>query len=258
MSIVVDYSIPATHFLLDRAQQAARALEIDLEQMIPTGDSAIPSFWVLDGARDQFESALDRESGISASEAVDELDDKTLYRAEWNLATDTFVQTILDHEAVIQDATGDAEAWEFQIQFLDTETLSAFRDDCQESGIEMTVERLYHSAECPGSPRLLTEPQQAVLERAYEADYFDVPRKTTLAELASRMDLSDQAVNERLRRGVKALIESTLKSPGTEECSRPAGRSALYPTPGATAGCRARSRRPRRPCPAPRLRSRLR
>lgn len=216
MSIIVEYSIPASKFLLGRALKAAPDLEIELEQVIPTGGSAIPYFWVLDDNRDQFEAALDREPGLSEYEAVDELDDQTLYRAEWDLTADTFVRVIVDHDVVLQQSSGDADSWEFQLRFPDAETLSSFRDAYREADVDATVERLYHSAEYSDSLAPLTEAQRTVLERAYEAGYFEVPRQITLDELASRMDLSDQAVNERLRRGLHALLGSTLE-PTTAE-----------------------------------------
>lgn len=216
MNVIVDYSIPAPQFLLGRAIQNAPALEIELERMVPTGATAIPYFWVLDGDREQFERVLDREPGLTEYEDVDELDDRTLYRAEWNPTDETFVRALIEHDAVLQQGRGDAESWEFRIRFPDSETASAFRTACRDAGIDVTVKRLYQPTEYPDTTPQMTDAQRRMIERAYHEGYFDVPRKVTLTELAAQLDISDQAVNERLRRGLQSLIEATLEAPPAE------------------------------------------
>lgn len=215
MSVVVEYSVPASQFILGRALENAPALEIDLEQMVPIGRKVIPYFWLTDDNHEQFERALDREPGLSEYEVVDELDNRALYRVEWDSADDTFVQTLVAHDAILQQASGDAESWIFQLRFPDSDSLSAFHTACREAEIDVTVERLHHSAERPDATSLMTDAQQALVERAYDEGYFDIPRETTLADLADQVGLSDQAVNERLRRGLEALIEGTIKSPSS-------------------------------------------
>lgn len=58
----------------------------------------------------------------------------------------------------------------------------------------------------------LTPSQQEALAVALEQGYFDVPRTTTLVEIAERLGVSDQAVSERLRRGEKHLLRRALSS----------------------------------------------
>jgi predicted DNA binding protein len=45
---------------------------------------------------------------------------------------------------------------------------------------------------------------------AYKEGYFEEPRTTSLEELGDILDISPTAVGGRLRRGMAALIETTL------------------------------------------------
>lgn len=213
MSVIVEFSIPAEEFALGRALAEAPMLSVEIDKMVPTGDETFPYFWVIGDERDRFDAVLEGEPEIREFEAVDELDTRTLYRAEWNLDADTFLRAMVEHDAVLQEAGGDADTWEFQLRFPDSHVLSEFHSACREAGVDLTVERLYNPIE-PSivDTRQMTEPQRDLIERAYDAGYFEVPRRTTLAELAEELGISDQSVNERLRRGLSALIEATLKS----------------------------------------------
>lgn len=213
MSVIVEFSIPGEEFILGRALQEAPGLSVELEKMIPTGNTAIPYFWVVGENRELFDAVLEHDPELSEFEVIDELDGRRLYRAEWDPSADTFIQTIVDHDAILQEAGGDAESWGFQLRFADSHDLSEFHTYCREQDIDLTVESLYNPIE-PETVEMgeLTEAQHSLIERVHDAGYFEVPRKVTLVEIAEELGISDQAVNERLRRGLNTLIEATLKS----------------------------------------------
>jgi predicted DNA binding protein len=213
MSVIVEFSIAAENFVLGKALRRTAGLSVELEKMIPTGDAAIPYFWVRGKGKSEFTSVLEREEELSSFEVVDKLDGRWLYRAQWDLSVDTFVQAMVTHDAVLQEASGDAESWRFQLRFPDSHQLSEFHTDCRERDIDLTVESLYNPIE-PATVEMrdLTTGQRSLIERVYDEGYFEVPRKVTLVEIAEELGISDQAVNERLRRGLSTLIEATLKS----------------------------------------------
>lgn len=180
---------------------------------MPAGKATIPYVWVTGEDREQFDSVLEREQELTEFEAIDEIDSQTLYRVEWDPSVDTFVQMIARHDGVLMQASGDDEVWEFQLRFPDSHSLSEFHTACRKADIDVTVERLYNPIEPRGGKIYgLTEAQRMLVEYAYDEGYFSVPRKVTLAEPANQLEISDQAVNERLRRGLEALIASTLKA----------------------------------------------
>lgn len=212
MSIMVELSIPAAEFILGKALKESPGLTIDIEQMVPTGRTAIPYIWVAGTDHTEFEDVLDREPELRAYEPLDEIDDRRLYRLEWDPTADTFVQTMVDHDVVLLQASGDHEVWTFQLRFPDSHALSEFHTACRKGPVDLTVERLYNPIEPSiADTREMTDAQRDIILRAYEAGYFDVPRRITLEELADRLDISGQAVNERMRRGLSALIATTVK-----------------------------------------------
>lgn len=218
MTVIVTFSLPASQFVLGKALQEAPTLEVELEQMIPTGVATIPYFWVSGDDREPFDAVLAREPELASFEVIDELDGRWLYRAEWEPSIDTFVQAIVTHEAVLQKAGGDDDSWEFQLRFTDSHQLSEFHTACKDAGIDVDIEALYN----PVQPthrvdRSMTDSQRRLVEHAYDEGYFKVPRRITLVELGEQLGISDQAVNERLRRGLQALIASTLKSDADDE-----------------------------------------
>ncbi len=214
MSIIVDYEIPASQFLLGETLQRVPGIEIELDRMVPVGTTAIPYFWLTNDERERFERVLDRESDLSG-EVVDELDGRTLYRTSWDAVDKPFLEALLSCDAVLLRGNGDADSWEVRLRFPDSESLSAFHSTCRDAGVDVRVERLYHDGGAPSTGSLMTESQRELVERAYDEGYFDIPRQVTLEGLAEQLDISDQAVSERLRRGLEALVETTVKSPAS-------------------------------------------
>lgn len=58
----------------------------------------------------------------------------------------------------------------------------------------------------------LTKSHHDILIEAFEAGYFKVPREVNLNDLSEQREVSHQAVSERLRRGIRNLLQQTLMS----------------------------------------------
>ncbi|MFC7142999.1 helix-turn-helix domain-containing protein [Halosimplex aquaticum] len=56
----------------------------------------------------------------------------------------------------------------------------------------------------------LTDEQFTTVKAALDRGYYKVPREATLEELANELDVSHQALSERLRRGHRTLIENVI------------------------------------------------
>ena len=57
--------------------------------------------------------------------------------------------------------------------------------------------------------RALTAEERAVLNRAEELGYFEIPRKVSLVALAEDLDRSDLEVSHQLRRGTGTVLRET-------------------------------------------------
>lgn len=218
MSVISEFSIPAREFVLGQVLRESTGLSVELDQMIPTGQATIPYFWVIGEGRSSFDAVLREAPELQDFEAVDELDDRTLYRATWTDERNTFLQTIVSHDAVLLEASGSAEAWTFELRFPDSGALSKFHAACRDQGIEITVESLYNPIKpSDGTVQTITEGQRNLIELAHEEGYFEIPRQITLAELGEDLGISGQSVNERLRRGLGNLVATTLEADPSDD-----------------------------------------
>lgn len=83
-------------------------------------------------------------------------------------------------------------------------TMARISDPTDEESFEVALEQLVQHAQDNG------------IKKAYDLGYFEVPRQITLAELSEELGISDQAINERMRRGLSTLVATTFKSDRTD------------------------------------------
>ncbi|MFB6130192.1 MAG: bacterio-opsin activator domain-containing protein [Salinigranum sp.] len=211
MSVIASFTLPAEEFMLGRTLEVHRGVRVRLESMIPTGETRVPYFWVDSDDADAVAAALRESPTTSAARVVDEVDGETLFRVDWAGDVNGLIGTIHDAEAIVLEGVGMGDEWSFSIRFPTNENLSRFYQTCVEKGISLDLDRIDSPVTSGGDGNYgLTGPQQETLLTALDAGYFDVPRETTLVELAERLGISDSAVSQRLRRGLTTLLTSTL------------------------------------------------
>lgn len=94
----------------------------------------------------------------------------------------------------------------------DQDDIAAGIDDYGAAGMTVLLQSItdYDGPEQPMDS--LTGRQREILETAYEAGYFDVPRTASTADLASALDLDPSTVAEHLQRAERNLVGSVLES----------------------------------------------
>lgn len=170
-------------------------------------------FWAHGPNLDAFDRALDGDPTVDEIRQLTAVEQSRLYRArhpEAISATDVY-EAAVRSDAVLVDAVGGADGWQLRLWVPDRESLTQFRNTCADADIDLHILSMYHDQPQPvGGLYGLTEAQRDVLLLAAEMGYFTIPRESSLAELADELDLSSQAVSERLRRGVRTLVETVL------------------------------------------------
>lgn len=111
----------------------------------------------------------------------------------------------------VYSAEGVDEKWRVVIRFSSPELLESCRRAAEEEGIGWTVRHVYRNG---GYNPLdeLTPVQRETVEAALELGYFEIPRGVSMEELAAELDITPNAVSERLRRAERKLL-SSLSSP---------------------------------------------
>lgn len=211
MSVIVHLRIPADSFELGRILAMQTSTSVELMTMVPIGESAVPLFTVLDTEDQSLEEAINDHPSVNDVQIMSEHGDETVFALDWRVDRDIFFQGIHETSAHILGAKGTKDTWEFELRFPDHQSLSNFQQHCIDGHIELEIGRIYNPTRPGTGPWFgLSEAQRSTLMRAVEGGYYSIPRRMSTKDLAEEFDVSDQAVTERLRRAIMALVESTL------------------------------------------------
>lgn len=85
------------------------------------------------------------------------------------------------------------------------ESLSELGDQLDAVGISYTLHELDHDHE---SEEILTDDQQALVDAAIDAGYYDVPRTCTLTELAAEVGIAKSTCSETLHRAESEIVKA--------------------------------------------------
>lgn len=211
MTVIANLRIPADSFELGRIMSLDEDSEIELSSIVPLGEQAVPLFSVYNDGQQSFVKRVDEHPSVESLRVVSTHDHETVYALDWNVERDVFFQGIRETKAHLLSASGTRELWDFELRFPDHDALGNFQEYCQNAHISLEVGRIYNPVR-PDSGRWygLTEMQRDTLVRAVEGGYYSIPRGISTQDLADAYGISDQAVTERLRRGIGKLIENTL------------------------------------------------
>lgn len=211
MPTIVSGTVPASEFALDHSLEALPDLMFEVERIVSTGDEVVmPLLWIRGASREAVEETLEADPTVDNVTLVGDFDDEWLFQMEWVGHVDLIVQMLTNSEATILDAVGREDRWKLRVLYPRRSLFSMTHDFCDEHGLNFEVASIRDLDSEPAGRYGLTTQQYEVLATAASHGYFEVPRAVTLEELAEEFDVSHQAVSERLRRAVNALVEDTL------------------------------------------------
>lgn len=213
MSVVLEFTIGDEDFSFGRILERPPGMHLELERVVPTGEMTMPFVWATGEDHEAFEEGVRSNPAVAELLALDRVDDRVLYRIEWADQPTDLLEEIAETDGVVLEAEGD-DQWAFRLRFLDHEGLSAFHNFVLEHGLPIHIERTYTLSEKAehGHQFGLTQAQREALVLATERGYFDVPSEVTLDELAEELDITRQALSERIRRGNGAILREVLLS----------------------------------------------
>ena len=210
MGIITELTVPGEDFELGPSLAAAGDVHVTFERVVPADDRLFPFMWVTTEASEAVARLLRANPAVEELEEIHRDGNRTLYDVTWSEATDRFLACVRESDPVVLGAGGSGDRWEFELRFADQDAVALFQQVCNERDISITVESVLTSSVADTGTEKLSEPQRRTVQLALEKGYFDVPRKTTLGELAAELDVSDQAVSARLRRSMKTLSQQLL------------------------------------------------
>lgn len=211
MSVIAEMTIPSDDFELGQILRVEPPTRIALETMVPLDGRPVPFVRLKNDARETFEQSVGTHESVTHIHVVNTHDDETLYALEWTPSDGSFVATLIDMDVVLLSATGNTDRWRFELRFPTHDMLSMFHEYHVEADLSVTITRIYNPTKPDAGPWYgLTLAQRETLIYAVDNGYYALPRDISTKEIATQFDISDQAVTERLRRGITALVTNTL------------------------------------------------
>ncbi|QSG15510.1 helix-turn-helix domain-containing protein [Halapricum desulfuricans] len=210
MSIVLELSIPGSDLSFGSLLDIAPEIRIRFDRVVPIGDGLFSYVWVNVPDQATFEGAMQRHSIAESFRFLQRENGECLYRVNWQPKTDPFLRCLGEVDAAVLRARGVANRWYFDLRFDTHDDVNHFQRRCSEQDVSISIERVVHESAGGQTSALLTPCQRQTIALALERGYFDVPRRTTMVELADELGVSDQAVSARIRRAMKRLGQQAL------------------------------------------------
>jgi len=213
MSTIADASIDAEEFALHATLTEYPSARFEVARAIATGaDEVMPFVWASGAPVEELEAALCADPTTKDVELLSRFDEEHLFQVSWTARVRTPFDALLGEDgAALLDASTNGTEWCFRLVYPDDVPMDAVGAECEELGVDLDVDRVYSLSDAFTRDHFeLTEKQYETILAAYEAGYYDIPRKINLKELASELDVSHQALSERLRRGHEVLMTNSL------------------------------------------------
>ena len=210
MTTIMKASVPTDQFALAETFEAVPAVEFDALRLVSHGtDRIVPLLWAINADTGTVYDAIQADETTTGARLVSQRNRDALFQMHWTASVRFLTHVLVEERGAVMSARGSSDGWTFRILFPERDAVSSTYDACEEYDID--IEQISPLDDAPSLGRFhLTNEQFTTVRAAVDQGYYEVPRETTLEDLASDLGVSHQALSERLRRGHGTLIESVL------------------------------------------------
>jgi predicted DNA binding protein len=212
MGKVVELTIPTEQFALSDTFTTVPGATAETVPVAAHGDhGSMPFLSVVSSKTGRLTQAISKDDSIEEVVPLSGSNERKLYQVSWRAPVRVILGVLLQNSGSLLSASGTADRWYLQVLFPDQDSISVICENWREHGLDPSIQRVVTVAGKFGFAELqLSQCQHDTLMTAYEMDYYDVPRGVTLEGVADELQVSHQALSERLRRGHRNLIQTTL------------------------------------------------
>lgn len=217
MSVYLEFTVDGDAFQLGQVLSPPPAMHVELERLVPMGEMVMPFLWVTGDEIEAFEEKVQGHSSVLDFRVYDRVGDSALYRIEWNDAPTDLLMAIADTQAVVLEARGNG-TWLFRLRFPDHEQLTQFHNAIIEEDLSIHIEQTYTLTDSSrqGHRFGLTPDQREALVLALQRGYFATPKTASLDEIADDLDITPQALSNRIRLGTEKVLRACLLSSASD------------------------------------------
>ncbi|GAB3668080.1 helix-turn-helix domain-containing protein [Halopiger thermotolerans] len=213
--VIAELTLAHPELVLAPTIEAVPEVTAELEYQTIAGPGEYYLFFEVHGGDfDRFDRALADDPTVSEPSIIIDGGDFRVYRMRLTSRERLVLPRAAELGMRVLRAESAPGGWAATLEVPDLDDLRAFRDHCRAKDVDVIVDRLYHADDTgpkSGGAYGLTPVQGETLAAAYDAGYFNEPRDASIDDLAERLDVSSSAVSSRLRRGMRVLIENTLR-----------------------------------------------
>ncbi len=208
MNVFVEFTVGPTDFAFADALEAAPDVSVTFERLVPVTADELPYVWVTGAGVDAFEAAVRRSERADLSRLA-EISDSRFYRVSW-AENPPLLDATTAVGGVILEVSAD-DRWFFRVRYPDHDAVSSFYDRIPDVSLE--VDRVWTlTDEFERDMRYgLTPEQREAITLALDRGYFATPRNATLSDLADELDISQQALSDRVRRANEKILRRALR-----------------------------------------------
>jgi predicted DNA binding protein len=200
-------------FFLDDALAAVGEAELSVVEL--DAGSTVPLravTWVECDDFAAFDHGLREDDTLAEWTVLTDAGDRRLYDFHYpeSVPDVGLYDAVVEHDAVHLESRNEDGEWTSRFLFSSRDDLRGFCDAHERAGVPVSVAAVYSDHEGTADAFHLTARQRKTLRAALDDGFFEVPRRTSLVALSEEFGVSEQAVSERLRRGVDTVLDATL------------------------------------------------
>lgn len=215
MSVIGEFTVPAESFALERTLEEHPGVHVRADRLAThSTEQVLPFLWASGDEADSFADAVADDPSVEEVTVAQELRDSTLLKLIWEDRVRDVINEMADQHAAIVEARGREGSWRLKLRFTEEGQVSSFQTHFDERGIRFEVHQLSRPSAARQSEFGLTPEQRDALVTALNRGYFEIPRGASMADLADELEVSENAVSQRIRRATANLVESTLAVDG--------------------------------------------
>ncbi|RZV08402.1 hypothetical protein BDK88_3378 [Natrinema hispanicum] len=213
MSTIAELAVPAAEVALGDTLEAVPDVDVAVERVVAADPGHVmPYVWFATDSSTlaAVDDALAADPSVDDATRLVTRDDTALYRIEWIDDVAVTVALLTDAHATVLDVTVEKTRWQFRMLFDDRAALSRTYEFATEQGLSIEILRINRLEERRHGRFGLTDAQYESLIAALEYGYYEIPREMDMDELSDELDISHQALSERLRRAHRTLVEELV------------------------------------------------
>lgn len=215
MTTIAELTLPTDEFALGETLERLPDAEVRVESVVAEGPvRTMPLVWFGDVDPDELERALEADETVAEHLRLLEVpeEEEWFYRLQYSEDVGSVCREVYASGGTVLDAQITDGQWTLRLLFPHREELSEAVSAIEDRDVHVDVRRMVEAGQDDDleTTAALTEPQQEAIAEAYRQGYYDVPREISLEELAKELDISHQALSERLRRANRVLASEQL------------------------------------------------